>query len=390
MAWNEPGGNGKQRDPWGGDQGPPDLDEALRRFRNKLGGVFGGGGSGRGPGADPADMRLNAAILGLVALLVFGVWFYLGIYVIDEQERGVVLRFGRYHETLGPGLSWRPRLVDQVIPVNVTRERQYGSEGRMLTQDENIVELQLVVQYNIADVKAFVLNVRDPEFSLRQATESALRHVAGSSKLDQVLSEGRGQISADVRTKLQSYLDNYGTGIQVVKVTIQEAKPPAQVKAAFDDVIKAKEDEERLKNEASAYANGIVPEARGRAQRMLEEAAAYRSKVVAEAQGEAQRFEKLLAEYSKAPGVTRERLYLESLQRVFAGSSKVRVDIDGGNNVLYLPLDRLGGGAAAPVQGARQAPSAGTAPSVDRIAEEVVQRLRTEARQPTGRERERR
>jgi len=379
MAWNEPGGNGKQRDPWGGDQGPPDLDEAFRKFREKLGGALGGGGSG--------DARLNGGVLGLVLLLIVGVWFYLGIYVIDEQERAVVLRFGRYHQTLGPGLNWKPRLMDQVTPVNVTRERQYGSEGRMLTQDENIVEMQIVVQYNISDVKSFVLNVRDPEFSLRQATESALRHVVGSSKLDQVLSEGRGQISDDVRSKLQGYLDNYGTGIQVVKVTIQEAKPPAQVKAAFDDVIKAKEDEERLKNEASAYANGIVPEARGRAQRMLEEAAAYRGKVVAEAQGEAQRFEKLLAEYHKAPEVTRERLYLDAVQRVMSATSKVLVDVPGGNNVLYLPLDKMGRPAdtgAAPRQGAAPAATAG------QVAEEVVDRLRREAAAGTGRARERR
>lgn len=380
MAWNEPGGNGKQRDPWGGDQGPPDLDEAFRKFRDKLGGALGGGGSG--------DARFNGGIVGLVLLLIFGVWFYLGIYVIDEQERGVVLRFGKYHQTLDPGLNWKPRLMDQVVPVNVTKERQYGSEGRMLTQDENIVELQIVVQYNISDVKAFVLNVRDPEFSLRQATESALRHVVGSTKLDQVLSEGRGQISDEVKVKLQSYLDNYGTGIQVVKITIQEARPPAQVKAAFDDVIKAKEDEERLKNEASAYANGIVPEARGRAQRMLEEAAAYRGKVVAEAQGEAQRFEKLLTEYRKAPEVMRERLYLDAVQRVMSATSKVLVDVPGGNNVLYLPIDKMGrsgGDAAAP-------PRQGTAPTdnVGQVADEVVERLRREAATGTGRARERR
>jgi membrane protease subunit HflK len=277
--------------------------------------------------------------------------------------------------------------MDQVVPVNVTKERQYASEGRMLTQDENIVELQIVVQYNISDVKSFVLNVRDPEFSLRQATESALRHVVGSTRLDQVLSEGRGQISDEVKVKLQSYLDNYGTGIQVVKITIQEARPPAQVKAAFDDVIKAKEDEERLKNEASAYANGIVPEARGRAQRMLEEAAAYRGKVVAEAQGEAQRFEKLLAEYRKAPEVTRERLYLDAVQRVMSASSKVLVDVPGGNNVLYLPLDRMarpGEAAAAPRQGAAPVDPVGE------VADEVVDRLRRESATGTGRARERR
>ena len=380
MAWNEPGGNGKQRDPWGGDQGPPDLDEAFRKFREKLGGAFGGGGSG--------DVRFNGGIVGLVLLLILGVWFYLGIYVLDEQERGVVLRFGKYHQTLDPGLNWKPRLMDQVVPVNVTRERQYASEGRMLTQDENIVEMQIVVQYNISDVKAFVLNVRDPEFSLRQATESALRHVVGSTRLDQVLSEGRGQISDEVKVKLQNYLDNYGTGIQVVKITIQEARPPAQVKAAFDDVIKAKEDEERLKNEASAYANGIVPEARGRAQRMLEEAAAYRGKVVAEAQGEAQRFEKLLTEYRKAPEVTRERLYLDAVQRVMSASSKVLVDVPGGNNVLYLPIDKMsrsGGDTAAP-----QRPGAAAADSAGQVADEVVEKLRREAAAGTGRARERR
>ena len=380
MAWNEPGGNGKQRDPWGGDQGPPDLDEAFRKFREKLGGALGGGGTG--------DARFNSGVIGLVLLLIFGVWFYLGIYVIDEQERAVVLRFGRSHQTLDPGLNWKPRLMDQVVPVNVTKERQYASEGRMLTQDENIVELQIVVQYNISDVKSFVLNVRDPEFSLRQATESALRHVVGSTRLDQVLSEGRGQISDEVKVKLQSYLDNYGTGIQVVKITIQEARPPAQVKAAFDDVIKAKEDEERLKNEASAYANGIVPEARGRAQRMLEEAAAYRGKVVAEAQGEAQRFEKLLTEYRKAPEVTRERLYLDAVQRVMSASSKVLVDVPGGNNVLYLPIDKMsrsGGDTAAP-----QRPGAAAADSAGQVADEVVERLRREAAAGTGRARERR
>lgn len=378
MAWNEPGGNGKQRDPWGGDQGPPDLDEAFRKFREKLSSAFGGRPSG-GDGV-PSIGPLFALVVAAIGAL----WIYGGIHAIDEKERAVVLRFGRFHDILQPGLNWNPYGIDTVMPVNVTQERQYDSSGMMLTQDENIVELPIKVQYNIADVKAFVLNVQNPEASLGHAADSALRHVVGSSKLDQVLSEGRAQIGDEVRLKLQGYLDTYGTGIQVVKVTIQEAKPPREVKAAFDDVIKAKEDEERLKNEASAYANGIVPEARGRAQRMLEEAAAYRAKVVAEAEGEAQRFEKLLAEYQKAPQVTRERLYLDSVQRVFESSAKVLIDVEGGNNVMYLPIDRMGRseGNATPV--VRSTP----VPGVDQVADEVIERLRRET--ATARPRERR
>jgi membrane protease subunit HflK len=243
------------------------------------------------------------------------------------------------------------------------------------------------VQYNIGDVKSYVLSVRDPEFSLRQATDSALRHVVGSNKLDQVLSEGRGNIALEVRDKLQSYLDAYGTGVQIVKVNIQESKPPAEVKAAFDDVIKAKEDEERLKNEAYAYANGIVPEARGRAQRQIEEAEAYASKVLAEAQGEAQRFEKLLGEYAKAPEVTRERLYLDAVQRVMQSSSKVLVDVPGGNNVMYLPLDKLGAAGGSSMR-ASERNRAASAANTDEIANEVIDRLRREA--TTARSRERR
>jgi membrane protease subunit HflK len=383
MAWNEPGGNGKQRDPWGGDQGPPDLDEAFRKFRERLGGVFGGGGGG-GNKRGSSDAAAAGGVFGLLLALLGGVWLYVGVNVIDEQERAVVLRFGRFHEILDPGFNWNPPMIDTVQPVNVTKERQYEARSLMLTQDEAIVELPVKVQYNIADVRAFVINVKDPEDSLGHAADSALRHVVGSSKLDQALSEGRAAIGDEVRTKLQSYMDNYGTGIQVVKVTIQEAKPPPEVKSAFDDVIKAKEDEERLKNEASAYANGVVPEARGRAQRQLEEAAAYRAKVVAEAEGEAKRFEKLLTEYTKAPEVTRERLYLDAVERVYRNSSKVLVDVQGGNNVLYLPLDRMGrGGGAAQSPDLRQAP----APDVNQVADEVIERLRREAAANRSRER---
>ena len=378
MAWNEPGGNGKQRDPWGSDQGPPDLDEAFRKFRAKLGGVFGGGGGG------PSDAAAAGGMLGLVLALVGIAWLYLGVHLIDEQERAVVLRFGKFHEILDPGFNWNPWLIDTVQPVNVTRERQYESRSLMLTQDEAIVELPIKVQYNIADVRAFVLNVDNPEASLGHATDSALRHVVGSSQLDQALSDGRAAIGDEVRSKLQSYLDTYGTGIQVVKVTIQEAKPPPEVKAAFDDVIKAREDEERLKNEAAAYANGIVPEARGRAQRQLEEAAAYRAKVVAEAEGETQRFENLLGEYHKAPEVTRERLYLDSMGRVYARSNKVLVDLTAGNNVIYLPMDRLGARGSAP--GTADARAA-QPPDVNQVADEVMQRMQREAAATRARER---
>ncbi len=387
MAWNEPG-NGKQRDPWGGDQGPPDLDEAFRKFREKLGAAFGGGrgGSSSGGGNEAAQA---GAVLAVILALVGAIWLYLGVHVIDEQERAVVLRFGRFSEILDPGLNWNPSLIDTVIPVNVTRERQYESSGMMLTQDENIVELPVKVQYNIADVKAFVLNVQNPEISLGHAADSALRHVVGSSKLEQVLSEGRAEIAEETRVKLQSYLDLYGAGIQIVGVTIQEAKPPREVKAAFDDVIKAKEDEERTKNEASAYANGMVPEARGRGQRALEEAAGYRSKVVADAEGEAQRFQKLLAEYKKAPAVMRERLYIDSMQRWLSGSQKVMVSVEGGNNVLYLPIDRLGNRAEGSATGPAEASSTRTptpASTAQQVADEVVDRLRREAAAARSRE----
>ena len=386
MAWNEPG-NGKQRDPWGGGDGPPDLDEAFRKFRQKLGAAFGGGRGGSPSGGEAAQA---GAALGLILALVGAIWFYLGVHVIDEQERAVVLRFGRFSEILDPGLNWNPWLVDTVVPVNVTRERQYESSGMMLTQDENMVELPIKVQYNIADVKAFVLNVQNPEVSLGHAADSALRHVVGSSKLEQVLSEGRAQIADETRLKLQSYLDTYGAGIEIVAVTIQEAKPPREVKAAFDDVIKAKEDEERTKNEASAYANGVVPEARGRGQRALEEAAAYRAKVVAEAEGEAQRFQKLLTEYSKAPEVTRERLYIDAMQRWLGGSQKVMVNVEGGNNMLYLPIDRMvrpdaRGATAGSPSAAGGASAAGS--DAQQVADEVVDRLRREAAAARARER---
>lgn len=345
MGWNEPGG----KDPWGsGGNSPPDLDAVLKRFTDRLNRIFGGGGggdggNGRGLGGGPV-----AAILVVLAAL----WFLSGWYQVDAQQQAVVLRFGKFHQITTEGLHWRPRFVDQVTKVAVTTERRYQTQPRneMLTEDENIVELPLTVQYNVGDVKDYVLEVRDPELSLREATDSALRHEVGSTKFDEVISTGRAELSVAVARRLQSYLDQYRTGINIVKVNVQEAKPPSAVRAAYDDVVKAREDRERVINEAQSYANGVVPEARGRAQRTIEEAEGYREQVIAEAQGEAQRFEKLLTEYRKAPEVTRQRLYVQAVSEVLGSTSKVLVDVSGGNNLLYLPLDKLAG-ADQPVKG---------------------------------------
>ena len=343
MSWNEPGGGNNKgpRDPWGGgDQGPPDLDEALKKLQEKFGGLF-GGGKGSSGGASGGGGGIPGALLGVVAAGALVVWGLMGFYQVDQQERAVVLRFGKYLETVQPGLQWNPPLVDEVIKVNTTKVRAATLREIMLTQDENIVEVNLSVQYVINDPDKFVLKVREPERSLQHASQSALRHVVGGTSMDMVLTEGRAQIALDVRQRLQEYLDMYETGILISKVNVDESKPPSQVQAAFDDVIKAREDEERVKNEAQAYANAVVPEARGAAQRQIEEANAYKEQVIANADGEAERFLKLLTEYRKAPEVTRERLYLDAVQGVYSNTNKVMVDVEGGNNMMYLPLDKL-------------------------------------------------
>jgi len=340
MAWNEPGGgNNKPKDPWGGgDQGPPDLDEALKKLQARLAGLFGGGGRSSSGGGTSG---ISGAALGILLGVVLLIWAALGFYQVDEQERGVVLRFGKFYDTVQPGLHWNPPLIDEVTLLNITKVRSVSFREIMLTQDENIVEVKLSVQYVIDDPVDFILTVRDPERSLQHASQSALRHVAGGATMDMVLTEGRAQLAVDVQQRLQEYLNLYQTGILVSKVTIDESKPPTQVQAAFDDVIKAREDEERLQNEAQAYANEIVPVARGGAQRQIEEANAYKEQVIANAQGEAERFSRLLTEYRKSPEVTRERLYLEAVQGVLSQTNKIMVDVEGGNNVMYLPLDKM-------------------------------------------------
>ena len=277
----------------------------------------------------------------VVAIIVIA-YGYLGLYQLDQSERGVVLRFGKLQEqVLLPGLNWRPPLIDTVIVVNTTRVNSHDHDSLMLTEDENIVDVALTVQYQVGDPKSYITEIREPESALAHATESALRHVVGSSSMDQVITEGRAEIALEVQSRLQTYLDRYRSGLNVAKVNIDRSGPPRQVQDAFDDVQKAKEDEVRLRNEANAYAEKVVPEARGDARKQLEEANAYRDQVIAEAKGEAERFKKLLTEYRLAEEVTRDRLYIDALESVLSNSTKVMVDVDQSNNVLFLPLDQL-------------------------------------------------
>ncbi|MBV1881995.1 MAG: FtsH protease activity modulator HflK [Pseudomonadales bacterium] len=346
MAWNEPGGGrNNNQDPWGGNnnnQGPPDLDEVLKKLQDRLGSLFGGGKGGSGGSGSGGKSGGSFVVLAVIAAVIAGgFWVFSGFYTVEEAEEAVVLHFGEYSEIKGAGLRWNPPFIDRILKVNTKQVSSHAHQATMLTKDDNIVDVQLVVQYRVQDPRAFFLDIGDPLGSLRQATESALRHEVGNSDLDLILTEGRHVMAQDVKGRLQSYLDIYSSGIYVDKVNIQDAHPPKAVKAAFDDVIKAKEDKTRLKNEAEAYSNGIIPEARGYAKRQESESNAYKQEVIAQANGETNRFSKLLAEYQKAPKVTRQRLYLETMEDVLSSSTKVLVDVDGGNNMLYLPLDKI-------------------------------------------------
>lgn len=349
MAWNEPGGNRNDNDPWGnnnkgrngGNQGPPDLDQALKQLLDKLNGLFGNNGN-KGKGGSNAGSNGGFGGILIIALILLVVFLgFKSVYTIDEQQRGVVLQLGKYSRTLDPGLRFVIPLIEKVIPVNVTNVRNAELKQEMLTQDENVVEIELNVQFTVSDPVQFALRAEDPERSLSHAAESALRHEVGSANLNSIMTAGRAILANNTRTKLQDFMDNYQTGINVSIVNVKEARAPSAVQAAFDDVQKANLDKERYVNEAEAYANTIIPEARGKAQRMIEEANAYKEMVIAKASGEAERFEKLLIEYKKAPRVTRDRLYLDAISGVYANSSKVLVDVEGGNNMMYLPLDKL-------------------------------------------------
>ena len=341
MAWNDSGNkdNPWQRKP---EQGPPDLDEVVRNLQRKFRGLFGRGGprpvGGGGGGGVGAASPLNGALLGGIALVVWGLT---GFYVVDAAERAVITRFGKYVETTQPGLRWHlPWPVERKTIVNIAEFQSFADRTRMLTLDEALVDINLAVQYRRADPVEFTFNLRDPEKTLEEVSESAIREIIGRSKLDFVIEAGRQEISQNTRALIQRTLASYKTGIEVISVNLQDVSVPDQVAPSQKDAIKAREDKERLDLEARAYANDILPRARGNAARQLEESLAYRQRIVAEAEGESARFSQLVAEYERAPAVTRQRLYLETMEHVLGSSNKVLIDGKSGN-MVYLPLDKL-------------------------------------------------
>jgi membrane protease subunit HflK len=350
MAWNEPGGGNK--DPWsgkgGGEQGPPDLDEVVRKLQERLGGLFGGnkpsgGSSGGGGGFNLPGGDFSSRAVGIVVGILLVIWLATGIYIVEPAERGVVTRFGAYVDTTGPGPHWHvPWPFETVVKVNVDEISTFGHTASMLTQDENIVDVELTVQSRIQDAADYLFQVADPDQTLRDATVTVVRVTVGGSKLDFVMTEGRGAVAVTIQERVQALMDQYQTGLLVTSVNMQPAKPPEQVKAAFDDAIKAREDKERLENQAEAYANEVLPQARGEAARIIADARAYRDQVVARSEGETARFTAILTEYLMAPEVTRQRLYLETMEQVLGDSNKVIIDVeDGGDSLLYLPIDQL-------------------------------------------------
>ena len=339
MAWNEPGGD--KKDPWGGgsNDSPPDLDELARKMRDRMNKFFGGiGGKGGGSGKKGAGMSLNFGLIAIVAVLA---WVLSGIYLIQPAERGVVLRLGEYNNITGPGPHWIMRGIETVDKVDVDNLRTVSHRAKMLTRDENIVQVEVAVQYQVRDAREYLFQVRDPDYTLQEATESALREVIGGISMDEFLSGGRGAIVQQTKELTQAILDKYNTGLILTSVNLQDPQPPEEVQGAFEDAIKAQEDEVRYKNQAQAYALDILPKARGDATRMREGAMAYREKVVAGAEGEASRFTQTRVEYEKAPEITRKRMYLETMEYVLANTSKVIMQVKDGNNLMYIPLDKL-------------------------------------------------
>ncbi|WP_341664606.1 FtsH protease activity modulator HflK [Vibrio sp.] len=351
MAWNEPGNNngnnGRDNDPWGNnnrgnkggrDQGPPDLDEVFNKLSQKLGGKFGGRKGGNGASIGGGGGALG---FGVIAVIAIAIWVFAGFYTIGEAERGVVLRLGKYDRVVDPGLNWRPRFIDEVTPVNVQAIRSLRSSGLMLTKDENVVTVAMDIQYRVADPYKYLFRVTNADDSLRQATDSALRAVIGDSLMDSILTSGRLSIRQNTQVTLENIVDSYDMGIEVVAVNFEDARPPEEVKDAFDDATASREDAQRFKREAEAYQNDIIPKAKGRAERLLKEAQGYSERVVNGALGQVAQFEKLLPEYQASPDVTRNRLYLDTMEKVYANTSKVLIDSESSGNLLYLPIDKL-------------------------------------------------
>ena len=343
MAWNDNGGNPWQRN---ARQGPPDLDDLFGSLFRRL---FGSGRKGGGGGGGGRKWSVGTGSILLVFLIL---WLLSGFYIVEASERGVVLRFGKHERTTMPGPGWHiPYPVESVEVVNVTGNRSVEKRTTMLTQDENIVELKFSVQYRLKNAEDYLFNVEDPDIAFDRACrfksticgvlDSAIRTVVGRNNMDYILREGRAEIAGRTMTLMQEILDAYGTGIEILTVNLEDSQPPNAVQDAFQDATKAREDMERFKNEAQAYANEVLPQARGEAARMLEDAKAYRAQVIANAEGEASRFTQLLTEYRKAPKVTRQRMYLQTVESVLSNSSKVVVDVDKGSNMLFLPLDRI-------------------------------------------------
>jgi membrane protease subunit HflK len=362
--------NGNERNPKRGpNQGPPDLDELWRDFNRKLGGLLGGlknagrgisgggtgGGNGSGGGFQP-DMKSAGIGIGLIIGVVALIWLGTGFFIVQEGQQAVITQFGKYKSSVGAGFNWRLPypiqrheliFVTQIRSVDVGRDTVIKATGlresAMLTEDENIVEIKFAVQYRLSDARAFLFESKNPGEAVVQAAETAVREVVGKMRMDSALSEERDQIAPRVRTLMQNILDHYKVGIEVVGINLQQGgvRPPEQVQAAFDDVLKAGQERERAKNEAQAYANDVVPRAVGSASRLKEESDAYKARIVAQAQGDAQRFKSVLTEYQKAPQVTRDRMYLDSMQQIYSNVTKVLVDSRQGSNLLYLPLDKI-------------------------------------------------
>ena len=365
MAWNQPGNNGQDRDPWGSsnnqggnsggngnkggrEQGPPDLDDIFRKLSKKLGGLGGGKGSGSGGNSTQSPRPpMGGRVVGIVAAAVVIIWAASGFYTIKEAERGVVTRFGKFSHLVEPGLNWKPTFIDDVTAVNVESVRELAASGVMLTSDENVVRVEMNVQYRVTDPERYLFSVTSADDSLRQATDSALRGVIGKYTMDRILTEGRTVIRSDTQRELEETIRPYNMGITLLDVNFQAARPPEEVKAAFDDAIAARENEQQYIREAEAYTNEVQPRANGQAQRILEEARAYKTQTVLEAQGEVARFAKILPEYKAAPEITRERLYIETMEKVLSHTRKVLVN-DKGSNLMVLPLDQMLKGAGAP------------------------------------------